>query len=164
MDDRYKNRCLKKLKALDAPLQGWLCSTIDEHEDLTTCNLCGCVNVRYLHEMFHPEYTGVINVGCICAGIIEGDELAAKKRESEARNRTQRRMRFILKNWTETQPGVFTRRYHGDNYQIKYLDQQYAVLYREKWCWKCQGQPMTSFSKAAGAIFHLIDPPAVTSR
>lgn len=164
VDDRDKNRCLKKLQNIGAPLDGWLCSQIDEREVLTTCELCGCANVRYLHEMFHPEYIGLMNVGCICAGILEGNELGAKKREIEARNRTQRRMRFILKHWVEKQPGIFNRRYHGYHYQIKCLNHQYAVFYRGKWCWKCKGQPMTSFSKAAGAIFHLIDPPVVTSR
>lgn len=158
MNEKYQNRCLKKLKELNAPNDGWQCASIDEYEVLTTCALCGCTKVRYLHMMHHAEYAGTIGVGCVCAGIMEGDELAARQRDNEARNRSQRRLRFVSKGWKETH-GTYTRNYRGAVYRIMPGQGQYAVFYNGKWCWKCQGKPMTSFSKAAGAIFHLIDPP-----
>ncbi len=156
MDEKYQNRCLKKLKELNAPKDGWECARIEEYESLITCGLCGCAQVRYLHMMCHAEYAGAIGVGCVCAGIMEGDELAARQRDNEARNRSQRRLRFVSKGW-KVSHGAYTRKYHGNVYRIMHDQGQYAVFYKGKWCWKCKGKPMTSFSKAAGAIFHLIE-------
>lgn len=105
-EDNYQNRCTKQLKEWGAPLAGWYCESVvdvkgdeddwdeednEDNEDneagLATCELCGCERVRFLHVMGNPDYFEEVNVGCICAGIMEGDIPAAVERDREMRNR-----------------------------------------------------------------------------
>ena len=87
---------------------GWYCAdVVDVREDdpeapLSECELCGCGNVRYEHIMEHEEYFEPVTVGCICAGIMEGDILKAKERERLMRNRAKRRRNFVRKAWKQT--------------------------------------------------------------
>ena len=55
------------------------------------------------------------------------------------------------------------KRYHGETYRImrsRFHAEQYGVWWDGKWCWRCQGQPILSFGKAAAALYHIIDPPS----
>ena len=93
IDSAYVRRCQKRLQEWGAPLSGWYCDYIydvaDEEEDsdhieLFTCELCDCTQVRFVHVMRHDEYFETVSVGCICAGIMEGDILAARERDAAA--------------------------------------------------------------------------------
>ena len=87
-DSIYKSRCLKRLRELGLPTEGWVCEWIeDTDEPEAVCELCGCARVRFLHHMRHPMVGHTIAVGCLCDGIMSGDELGAYEREREARNR-----------------------------------------------------------------------------
>ena len=46
--------------------------------------------------MVHEDYFDVVIVGCICAGIMEGDILRAKERDRLMKNRSKRRKNFIF--------------------------------------------------------------------
>ena len=86
-DSACVRRCHKVLKALDAPLEGWFCvGVLDHGVDSFTCELCDCKKVRYIHAMRHEHYLADIKVGCICAGVMEGDILAAQERDAEAKD------------------------------------------------------------------------------
>ena len=37
--------------------------------------------------MAHADYDGVLQVGCVCAGYMEGDLIAAKERDDAARRK-----------------------------------------------------------------------------
>ena len=98
IDSAYVRRCQKRLQEWGAPLSGWYCDYIydvaDEEEDpdyidLFTCELCDCSQVRFVHVMRHDEYFETVSVGCICAGIMEGDILAAREREWLMKNRAE---------------------------------------------------------------------------
>lgn len=101
----YHTRCIKTLKQMDAPLCDWeyrIVRDVREYDfdaDLMTCELCGCPRVRYVHVMSHPDFYRPINVGCICAGVIEGDVLAAAERENLLRKRAERKKYFLKKTW-----------------------------------------------------------------
>lgn len=163
VSESYIRRCHKALRAMDAPLEGWFCTDVDDYEDDSfTCELCGCKKVRFVHRMEHRNYPVPILVGCICAGIMEGDIIAAQERERLVRNRAHRRDHFVHDGWHIKPNGIYARRYHRRGYRIMksfYNDNQYGVWYKEKWCWRCCGKPMTSFEQAARALFHIIDPP-----
>ena len=91
-DSIYKSRCLKRLRELELPTEGWVCEWIeDTNEPEAVCELCGCARVRFLHHMSHPMVGHTIAVGCLCDGIMSSDELGAYEREREARNRAKRR-------------------------------------------------------------------------
>ena len=47
----------------------------------TTCQMCGKQQIRYVHHMRHPLYPRTLNVGCVCAGWMEGNPEAAVDRE-----------------------------------------------------------------------------------
>ena len=99
-DSIYKSRCLKRLRELELPTEGWVCEWIeDTDEPEAVCELCGCARVRFLHHMSHPMVGHTIAVGCLCDGIMSGDELGAYEREREARNRARRRQTFIHGKW-----------------------------------------------------------------
>ena len=55
------------------------------------CELCGCARVRFLHHMRHRLVGHPIAVGCLCDGIMSGDELGAYEREREARKDVYKR-------------------------------------------------------------------------
>jgi len=143
---------------LGAPLEDWFCENVYDEEDAPfTCELCDCDKVRYVHVMRNLNYLGTISVGCICAGVMEGDILAAQEREREARNRAQRRKNFVSKGWTALANGVQVRSYRGTVCKImvsKYNKQQYGVLYQGRWCWNYHQNPMNSFAQAATAAFY----------
>ena len=68
--------------------------------------------------MQHKGYPEVIEVGCICAGVMEGDILAAKDRERMLKNRANRRKSFIHKTWIETEKGALKLIYKHSLYVI----------------------------------------------
>jgi len=106
--------CLKKLKSWNAPLDGWYCEeVIDTGDAYEICELCGCSSVRYVHVMHHDDYFESIEVGCICAGIMEGDIMAAQERERQIKNRTNRKKTFIDKTWTDTRKDSIKLKFKG---------------------------------------------------
>ena len=115
------SKCIKRLKEWNAPLTGWRCEkVVDVREDeediplgmtspLSNCELCDCNTVRYEHWMVNDLYFEPVIVGCICAGIMEGNIMAAKDREREIRNRQKRRRNFVKRRWVESKKGVLIR-------------------------------------------------------
>lgn len=103
------------------PHKGWTCSFI---EDLETpdheCEMCGQQNIRYVHEMSHPEYKGLLQVGCVCAGKMENNYKAAKERERRLKT-YQRASWKTSKNgnlYLKTKDGFIATIYKKDN-QLK---------------------------------------------
>ena len=84
-NEKYLRKCHKRLRELGAPLENWNCREVVDGETADfICELCSCQKVRYIHVMEHPEYNGELNVGCICAGYMEGDLIAAKEKQSQS--------------------------------------------------------------------------------
>lgn len=105
-----------------------------------------------------------IAVGCLCDGIMSGDELGAYEREREARNRARRRQTFIHGKWAPSWQSP-----HGTRWEKKMrggptcvirqdADGRYAVWHGGRWCYRCRGQEMTTFEQAASALFTANDP------
>lgn len=165
-DKSYLARCQKTLRSWGAPFSGWTCKRIyDVREDdwdapLHTCELCGCTKVRYVHVMTHPGYFEEVSVGCICAGVMEGDILAAKERERQMRNRSKRKRSFPKRKWHQTPNGwILTR--HGEQILIghsRHNPERLGVKYRGQCVWTYKGKPITNFLSAAYAAFNLVDP------
>ena len=101
----YHNRCIKNLTRMGAPITDWSCGIVrdvrkhNNNAPLMTCEVCGCPRVRFVHEMQHKDYPLTLYVGCICAGVIEGDVLAAAERENVLRKRAERKKYFLKKTW-----------------------------------------------------------------
>lgn len=164
-DTIYKARCLKTLQQLGLPTEGWFCEQIEDGGDPDkTCELCGCSRVRFLHHMRHPGVAGTIAVGCLCDGVMSGDELGAVAREREARNRAKRRQSFVHGRWSQVWGGMNATSWqkklrNGPLCQIRRDGSgRYAVWHKNRWCYLCRGKPLVSFSQAADALFTVSDP------
>lgn len=106
----------------DIPHTGWYCVGItDLGSPCGVCEMCGYQIIRYVHHMIHPAY-GQLNVGCICAGKMEGDIAAAKKREQDFKSKQTRRENFQKRKWRQSRNG---------NSFVK-IKEHLVVLYRIK--------------------------------
>ena len=125
--DQKKNRNRKPKadspnlwKRDDVPHSGWHCvDVVDLGEPVGICQMCGYQIIRYAHQMEHPDY-GSLSVGCVCAGRMEGDVEAAKRREAEFKNKQARRQRFFQREWKQSRKG---------NEYLK-IEDHVIVLYR----------------------------------
>ncbi len=89
----------------DVPHTGWICVGVtDLGEPAAVCEMCGYQIIRYVHHMVHPNYRP-LDVGCICAGKMEGDIEAAKRRENELKQKQARRGNFMKRPWKKSKNG-----------------------------------------------------------
>ena len=166
MDDKYIRRCQKRLKEWGAPLSDWYCLYVvditENEEDYATCELCDCSKVRFIHVMSHDKYFENIDVGCICAGIMEGDILVAEERERKFRNRANRKKNFIKKEWTPNQGGGYRMKYKGEwifIYPSRYDSGTFGVVVKKETVWRYKKKAIRDLLSAAHLAFDLIDPP-----
>jgi hypothetical protein len=89
-----------KWSASGVPHRGWVCVDIEDlGEPSIECGMCESQRIRYVHHMEHPDYSEALEVGCICAGHMEGDVAASQARESSMKNRAGRRTRWTSRAW-----------------------------------------------------------------
>lgn len=158
--DRYLSRCLKALKSWPAPVSDWYCSgVIDIKEDepdapLAQCDVCGCEKIRFIHVMEHDDFCIPLYVGCICAGVMEGDILKAKERDRLMKNRAKRKKNFMSKKWEVLRNGDYLLNYKYNRITIRKNGSAYSV--------KVNGQlkreTLNSILSAKYAAFEMIDP------
>ena len=168
----YIARCHKTLKAWGAPLENWICIGIRDLKDegllsykedgegeMFTCELCGCERVRFIHDMQHDEYFEDVSVGCICAGTMEGDILAAQERERILENRSKRKQNYLKKEWQVKPNGNRTLRYKKG--WITIIPSKYGgfgIVYHGKSVWKHKNRKINDFLTAVHVAFDLVDP------
>ena len=164
--EAYKSRCIKRLKEWNAPTSSWECvymyDAAGDGGALTVCELCDCPKVRYVHVMQHSEYFEDVHVGCICAGIMDGDILAAKERNREMKNRTKRKQNYLKREWRWGNNGSRTLRYKNHFIVIissRFESGHYAVICGKQNVWRYKGEKITNFLSAVHAAFDLVDPP-----
>ncbi len=82
------------------PHKGWTCTDIEDlGEPLQICEMCESQEIRYVHHMKNAAYSGVLSVGCICAGHLEGDIENAKKRDDLMKSRSRKRTNWLSRKW-----------------------------------------------------------------
>ena len=164
LDKKYLARCLKTLDEWGAPLTGWYCIDVvdvreeDYEADLWICELCGCDKVRFIHVMDNALYFEPVRVGCICAGIMEGDILAAEERERRMRNRASRRRSFLKHKWQHSARNVWYRTYRKQELTIVDHNGSFAVHAGRKMALSYKGRPIRDLYSAIYAAFDLADP------
>jgi hypothetical protein len=89
------------------PKRNWTCIQIEDQESTDlTCQMCEVNSIRYVHTMIHRFYNGSLDVGCICAGYMDGTLDNAKVRERDLRNRASRRNNWCsLQGWKTSRNG-----------------------------------------------------------
>lgn len=89
-----------KWSAPGVPHKGWTCVDIEDlGEPLAECEMCESQTIRYVHHMEHPEYPDVLQVGCVCAGHMEGNLAASRAREASMKGRAAKRKRWTTRAW-----------------------------------------------------------------
>ena len=163
-DKAFYARCIRQLKEWGAPTDGWRCIGInDVREDdrdapLSSCELCGCAHVRYEHIMDNDLYFEPVTVGCICAGIMEGNVLAAEERERQMANRAKRKRNFLKHKWQHPWRGYWRRVYRGREVEIFESGGRYTARVGGRATSRYKGRPITDFYSAIYAAFNLADP------
>jgi len=95
-----------KWSVTGVPHTGWNCVDIEDlGEPQLTCEMCESQTIRYVHYMEHPNYQEVLQVGCICAGNMEGDLAASRTREASMKSRTAKRKRWLSRSWKVSMKG-----------------------------------------------------------
>ena len=156
--EKYIARCHRRLKKWGAPLENWNCSRVVDNEDTTTCELCNCEKVRFIHVMEHDMYFEEVNVGCICAGIMEGDILAAKERDRLMKNRAKRKLNFPKRKWKVSRNGSHYIDYKDKRVFINLNNGKYNCNCEGNRVWSYKGKTIENFISACYAAFDLIDP------
>src|SRR5665647_1546165 len=88
------------------PHRGWTCVDIEDlGRPLRSCEMCESQIIRHVHFMEHPDNPEVLEVGCICAGHMEGDLVAAERREAGMRSRAGKRSRWLSRKWRVSAKG-----------------------------------------------------------
>ena len=67
--------------------------------------MCEWQQVRYVHHMRHADYHKVLEVGCDCAGYMQGDLTAARQRERTLKSRQKRRAKWTARKWKISKRG-----------------------------------------------------------
>lgn len=79
------------------PHKGWVCHGVTDlgagEENHTTCEMCESASIRYVHHMSHHDHPAALDVGCVCAGHMEGNYAAAEARDRQMRNAAAARQR-----------------------------------------------------------------------
>lgn len=163
---RCIKRCIKRLKEWNAPLADWKCAymyDVAENGDaLFVCELCDCPGVRFVHVMRHENYFEDVHVGCVCAGIMDGDILTAKERERDVKNRAKRKQNYLQRYWQRRENGNRVLRYKNRWLTImasQYETGGFGVLCDGQSVWRHKGRKMNHFLTAVHAAFDLVDPP-----
>jgi hypothetical protein len=88
------------------PHRGWVCTGIEDlGEPAATCEMCEVQTITYVHTMWHPDYPHPLDCGCICAGHMEQDLVAAREREAAVKRRGARRSRWLHRHWRTSRHG-----------------------------------------------------------
>lgn len=109
------------------PHKGWICINVydvredgspPEEAEYETCNMCGNERIRYVHVMAHPQFGSELHVGCVCAEKMSNDYVGPKRRETELRNRAQRRKNWLTRSWRTSAKGNDFLNVEGKNVVI----------------------------------------------
>jgi hypothetical protein len=83
------------------------------------CEMCESKFVRYVHTMRHPNHPE-LDVGCICAGHMEGNKFAARQREQDFKQRSARKSKWLSRAWFLSRSGNEYLNVDGFNIVIYY--------------------------------------------
>jgi hypothetical protein len=89
-----------KWSVAGVPHRGWLCVDIEDlGSPSAECEMCESQTIRYIHHMQHRDYPHVLQVGCVCAGHMEGSLPASRAREASMKSRAGKRSRWHSRRW-----------------------------------------------------------------
>lgn len=117
----------------DVPHRNWQCIEVEDlGSPSQTCEMCEVETIRYVHRMQHNNYAD-LEVGCICAGHMEGNMDNANVRDRELKSQAQRRDNWLYLQWRTSKKGnlyINTRPNNTDNmsHNVAIVSGQYGQM------------------------------------
>jgi hypothetical protein len=88
------------------PHKGWSFVDLEDLESPdAVCEMCEIQQIRYVHIMRHPDYEGLLRVGCVCAEKMEDDYVGPRLREKKLRLVAGRKKRWLTRKWRTSARG-----------------------------------------------------------
>lgn len=78
-----------------------------EETNYETCMMCNNERIRYAHIVTHERIKEEFIVGCVCAEKMTDDYITPKLLESELKNKANKRINWINRNWKLTKSGNY---------------------------------------------------------
>lgn len=114
------------------PKSGWQSlAVLDLGAPCLRCQACQCTRVRFVHLITHPEISGQYRVGCICAGNLTGDPVAAQDRDAKARAVSAQRARWTSRKWKTSRAGNLVIRHRGSVITVYRVGGGYSASLRQ---------------------------------
>lgn len=124
-DVRQQHTSRGKWSQPGVPHKGWTCIGIEDLEEPSqVCEMCEGVEIRYAHQMEHPDYPAILSVGCVCAEHMEGDYVAPRQREKIIRQAARRRLNWHKRTWRLSHLGNHYLNTDGFNLQVFPINQR----------------------------------------
>lgn len=108
---------MEKWNQPGVPHKGWTCDYYFDNGDadasFTICEMCGKERIRYVHVMSHPEFNGQLEVGCVCAEKMSGDDKGPRERQKLMCRRFKRLRHWLTRCWNENEKGNYVLKTNG---------------------------------------------------
>jgi hypothetical protein len=116
------------------PHKGWVCEDIeDAGAPDFTCQMCEVISIRFIHLMSHADYPDQLRCGCVCAGHMEEDLAAARKREFDFKSTLARRARWLSRKWRRSRAGNQYLNTNGFNVVVFPAGRGYGARVEYRW-------------------------------
>ena len=137
------------------PKNGWiLLNVLDLEYQRMICEMCEEAEIRYVHEIKHPDYGG-LRVGCVCCGRLINDPSEAEDAERDVIMKYQKIERFLVSpKWKVSKKGNNYIKINGRIYIIYSSGEYYMVFCNiiDGYSYKWSGVSIKTFDQARRAI------------
>ena len=148
------------------PHKGWILEGVEDIKDhfkdgkdveYETCEMCQNERIRYVHILSHPNYDGLLRVGCDCACRMTEDYETPYEYERRAKNRSNRRKKFVKQEWRLNPTGNYVLRYKGETITAIKRHGGWGFCYDGKWIWRYKERKIYDLETLKFAAFEVFD-------
>lgn len=148
------------------PHKGWILEGVEDIKDhfkdgkdveYETCEMCQNERIRYVHILSHPNYDGILRVGCDCACRMTEDYETPYEYERRAKNRSNRRKNFVKQEWRLNTKGNYVMRYKGETITVIKRHGGWGFCYDGKWIWRYKERKIYDLETLKFAAFEVFD-------
>ena len=119
--------------------------------------MCQNERIRYVHILSHPNYDGVLRVGCDCTCRMTEDYETPCEYERRAKNRSNRRKNFVKQEWRLNPKGNYVLRYKGENITAIKRYGSWGGCCDGRWIWKYKERKIYDLETLKLAAFEAFD-------
>ena len=147
------------------PHKGWILEGVEDIKEgyengggeYETCEMCQNERIRYVHILSHPNFEGILRVGCVCACKMTEDYDTPCKYERRAKNRANRRSNFLKQEWKQNFKGNYVLKYKGENITAIKRNGSWGFCCDGRWIWRYKDQRIYDLDTLKMAAFEAFD-------